>query len=125
MPSGLPYRADDIVRGDQTPAGRFAIGRWGGPTTFRLTSATVGTSVTRIVVNNARRVKLTLLNLGAVDVFISPSSDVTTSAGLKLVASTGTAESNAADDGEEVIGEVYAIASAAGNTVMISEVLRV
>ena len=75
--------------------------------------------------NNARRVKLTLLNLGAVDVFISPSSDVTTSAGLKLVASTGTAESNAADDGEEVIGEVYAIASAAGNTVMISEVLRV
>jgi hypothetical protein len=42
-----------------------------------------------------------------------------------LVASTGTGEVNAADDGEEVIQEVYAIASAAGNTVMISEVIRV
>jgi hypothetical protein len=76
-------------------------------------------------VNNPRRVKLLLLNLGAVDVFVSFTSDVSTSSGLKLVASTGTLEANAADDGEEVISELYAIASAAGNTVMISEVLAI
>jgi hypothetical protein len=58
-------------------------------------------------------------------VFVSPTADVTTSAGLKLVASTGTGELNASDDGEAVITEIYAIASAAGNTVMISEVERV
>jgi hypothetical protein len=112
-------------RGSEATASDFAIRRWGGPTTLRLTSATVGTSVTRIVDNNPRRVKLTLLNLGAVDVFVSPTADVTTSAGLKLVAATGTGELNASDDGEAVITEIYAIASAAGNTVMISEVERV
>jgi hypothetical protein len=118
-------RPNQTVRGSEATAADFAIRRWGGPTTLRLTSATVGTTVTRIVDNNPRRVKLTLLNLGAVDVFVSPTADVTTSAGLKLVASTGTGELNASDDGEAVITEIYAIASAAGNTVMISEVERV
>jgi hypothetical protein len=118
-------RPSEATRGSEATAADFAIRRWGGPTVNRLTSVTVGTTVTRIVANNPRRVKYTLLNLGAVDVFVSPTADVTTSAGLKLVASTGTGEVNAADDGEEVIQEVYAIASAAGNTVMISEVVRV
>lgn len=118
-------RPTEVVRGDQTTAGRFAISRWGGPTTPSLTSATVGTSASRIVLNNPRRVKLVLLNLGASDVFVGFNSSVTTSAGIKLVASTGFIESNAADDGEEVLSELWAISAAAGNTVMILEVFRV
>jgi hypothetical protein len=118
-------RPTDVVRGDQTTAGRFAISRWGGPTTPKLTNATVGTSASRIVLNNPRRVKLLLLNLGAFDVYVGFDSSVTTTSGLKLVASTGTLESNAADDGEEVITELWAISGAAGQTVMISEVYRV
>ena len=123
MPTG--YSGGTSNRASEATASRFSISRWGTPTTPRLTSATVGTTASRIVVNNPRRVKLLLLNLGAVDVFVSFSSDVSTSSGLKLVASTGTLEANAADDGEEVISELYAIASAAGNTVMISEVLAI
>ena len=118
-------RPTDVVRGDETTAGRFAISRWGGPTTPKLTSATVGTTASRIVTNNPRRVKLTLLNLGASDVYVGFDSSVTTSAGLKLVASTGTLESNASDDGEEVLVELWAISGTAGQTVMISEVFRV
>ena len=118
-------RPTDVVRGDETTAGRFAIARWGGPTTPKLTSATVGTTASRIVTNNPRRVKLVLLNLGASDVYVGFDSSVTTSAGLKLVAATGTLESNAADDGEEVLVELWAISASAGQTVMISEVFRV
>lgn len=118
-------RPTDVVRGDQTTAGRFAISRWGGATTPKLTSVTVGTSASRIVTNNPRRVKLVLLNLGASDVYVAFDSSVTTSAGIKLVASTGFLETNASDDGEEVLSEFWAISVAAGNTVMISEVYRV
>lgn len=118
-------RPTEVVRGDQTTAGRFAISRWGGPTTPSLTSQTVGTSASRIVLNNPRRVKLLLLNLGSSDVYIAFNSSVTTSAGIKLVASTGFLESNAADDGEEVLGEFWAISAVAGQTVMIEEVYRV
>ena len=118
-------RPTEVVRGDETTAGRFAISRWGGPTTPKLTSATVGTTASRIVLNNPRRVKLTLLNLGASDVYVGFDSSVTTSAGLKLVAATGFLESNASDDGEEVLSEFWAISGSASQTVMISEVYRV
>lgn len=118
-------RPTEVVRGDQTTAGRFAISRWGGPTTPSLTSVTVGTSASRIVTNNPRRVKLLLLNLGASDVYIAFNSSVTTSSGIKLVAATGFIESNAADDGEEVLSEFWAISAAAGQTVMVEEVYRV
>ena len=118
-------RPVDVVRGAESTAGRYAISRWGGPTTPSLTSVTVGTSASRIVMNNPRRVKLLLLNLGASDVYVGFDSSVTTSAGIKLVASTGFIESNAADDGEEVLGEMWAISGSSGNTVMISQVYRV
>ncbi len=118
-------RPQEVVRGDQSTAGRFAISRWGGPTTPSLTSVTVGTSASRIVSNNARRVKLVLLNLGASDVYVGFDSSVTTSVGIKLVASTGFLESNASDDGEEVLTEFWAISVSAGQTVMVSQVYRV
>lgn len=118
-------RPTEVVRGDQTTAGRFAISRWGGPTTPKLTSTTVGTTASRIVLNNPRRVKLVLLNLGASDVYVSFDSSVTTSAGIKLVAATGFLETNASDDGEEVLSEFWAISASASQTVMISEVYRV
>jgi hypothetical protein len=122
----MPYfDSYGAARGTDTPAGRIGINRYGGPTTYTLTSVSVGTTVTRLVTNNARRVKLLILNLGASDVFVGFNSSVTTSAGLKLVASTGTLESNAVDDGEEVMTELYAISGSGSNTVMVSEVFRV
>jgi hypothetical protein len=118
-------RPTEAARGDQTTAGRFAISRWGGPTTFQLSTLTVGTTPSRIVTNNPRRVYYLLSNIGSADVFLKFDSSVTTSAGLKLTSNTGVAEVNAADHGEEVISELWAISSAAGVTVMLLEVYRV
>lgn len=118
-------RPTDTPRGDQTTAGRFAISRWGGPTQPKLTTSTVGTTATRIVLNNPRRVKLLIMNFGASDISVGFDSSVTTTTGIKVVASTGYMESNASDDGEEVLSEFWAISSAAGNNIVISEVYRV
>ena len=118
-------RPTDVVRGDQTTAGRFAISRWGGPTTPKISTATVGTTATRIILNNPRRVKLLIMNFGTSDIAVGFDSSVTTSTGIKIVAVTGYMESNASDDGEEVLSEFWAISSAAGNNIVISEVYRV
>lgn len=118
-------RPTDVVRGDQTTAGRFAISRWGGPTTPKISTATVGTSASRIVLNNPRRVKLLIMNFGVTDIAVGFDSSVTTTTGIKIVASTGYMESNASDDGEEVLSEFWAISSGAGNNIVISEVYRV
>ena len=118
-------RPTEVVRGDETTAGRFAISRWGGPTTFALTSQTVGTSPSRIVTNNPRRVYYVLSNLSSSDVYLAFTSSVSTTSGLKLVAGTGIAEVNASDHGEEVVSEVWAVSSATSQTVMVLEVYRV
>lgn len=118
-------RPVEANRGDQTTAGRFAISRWGGPTTFSLTTLTVGTTPSRIVTNNARRVYYLLSNIGSADVYLAFTSTVTTTAGLKLVSSTGVAEVNASDHGEEVISEVWAVSGSTSITVMLLEVYRV
>ena len=118
-------RPTEVTRGDQTTAGRFAISRWGGPTTFSLTTATVGTSPSRLVRNNPRRVYYLLSNIGSADVYLGFDSSVTTSAGLKLVSSTGVAEVNASDHGEEVISELWAVSGSASVTMMLLEVFRV
>ena len=118
-------RPVDTPRGDQTTAGRFAISRWGGPTQSKITTTTVGTTATRIILNNPRRVRLLIMNFGTSDITVGFDSSVTTTTGIKVVASTGYMESNANDDGEEVLTEFWAISSAAGNNVIISEVFRV
>jgi hypothetical protein len=65
------------------------------------------------------------MNFGATDISVGFDSSVTTTTGIKVVASTGYMESNASDDGEEVLSEFWAISSAAGNNIVISEVYRV
>ncbi len=122
---GAYLRPDEVPRGDQTPAGRFAIARWGGPTTYATRSVTVGTTPSRVLVNDATRFKSLFLNLGSSDVFAGFDSKVSTTNGFKVVSSTGTLEINAQDDGEEVIGELWMVSGTAGQTVMILEVTRV
>ena len=123
--STVYIRPTDVVRGDETTAGRFAIHRWGGPTTFSLTSQTVGTSASRLLPNNPRRVYYLLSNLSSSDVYLAFTSAVSTTSGLKLVAGTGIAEVNESDHGEEVVSEVWAVSSATSQTVMVLEVYRV
>ncbi len=121
-PSVLPFES---ARGDQTTAGRFAIARFGGPTTSRTSTVTVATTVTRIVGNNPRRVSVTVYNRGANNVDIDYVATVTAGGGIPLTGSSGVMQSTIEDDGEAVVQELYGIATAASSSVFVVEVLRV
>ena len=125
MPSGAPYASYEVVRGEQTPAGRFAINRYGGPTTVVQRTVTLSTTVSHLLRNNARRVAWRAFNLSANDVKLSFSSDVTTSTGVPFPASTGVAEADVELEGELVMAEVHGISTAAATTITVLEVIRV
>ena len=123
---GRPYiRPTDVVRGDETTAGRFSIARFGGPTTTLTTTRTLGTTVSHVIRNNPRRVAYRIFNRSTNSIDLSFTSDVTTGAGIPLSASTGYAEADVNIEGELVIQEVHGISSAASSTVLVIEILRV
>jgi len=118
-------RPTNVVRGDETTAGRFAIARFGGPTTTLTTTRTLGTTVSHVIRNNPRRVAYRIFNRSANSIDLSFTSDVTTGNGIPLSASTGYAQADVETEGELVIQEVHGISSAASSTVLVIEVLRV
>ena len=118
-------RPTNVVRGDETTAGRFSIARFGGPTTTLTTTRTLGTTVSHVIRNNPRRVAYRIFNRSVNSIDLSFSSDVTTGNGIPLSASTGYAEADVAIEGEMVIQEVHGISSAASSTVLVIEILRV
>lgn len=118
-------RPTNVVRGDETTAGRFSIARYGGPTTSLTTTKTIGTSVSHVLRNNPRRVAYRIFNRSANSIDLSFTSDVTVGTGIPLSAGTGYAEADVEVEGELVIQEVHAISSAASSTVLVVEVLRV
>jgi hypothetical protein len=118
-------RPTNVVRGDETTAGRFAIARFGGPTTTVTTTRTLGTTVSHVLRNNPRRISYSIYNRSVSAVDLSFSSDVTVGAGIPLPANSGYAVSDIDIDGESVIQEVHGIASAASAAVLVIEVIRV
>lgn len=123
---GRPYiESFDTARGTETTAGRFAIARFGGPTTSRTSTVTVGTTVTRIAGNNPRRVSITIYNRGLNNVDIDYVATVTSGSGIPLTGASGVASASIEDDGEAVINEVYGIATTASSSVFVVEVIRV
>lgn len=118
-------RPTSVVRGDETTAGRFAIARFGGPTTTLTTTRTLGTTVSHVIRNNPRRVSYSIYNRSTASVDLSYTSDVTVGAGIPLPANSGFAVADIDIDGEGVIQEVHGIASAASASVLVIEVLRV
>ena len=121
-PSVLPFES---ARGDQTTAGRFAIARFGGPTTSRTSTVAVATTVTRIVGNNPRRVSVTVYNRGVNNVDVDYVATVTSGGGIPLTGASGVMQSTIEDDGEAVVQELYGIATTASSSVFVVEVLRV
>lgn len=115
----------DTARGTETTAGRFAIARFGGPTTSRTSTVSVLTTVTRIAGNNPRRVSITIYNRGTNNVDIDNVATVSTGSGVPLTAASGVVASTIEDDGEAVINEIYGIATTATVSVFVVEVIRV
>jgi len=118
-------RPTSVVRGDETTAGRFAIARFGGPTTTLTITRTLGTTVSHVLRNNPRRVAYRIFNRSANSIDLSFTSDVTSGTGIPLSPGTGFAEADVEIEGELVIQEVHGISSAASSSVLVIEVLRV
>jgi len=118
-------RPTNVVRGDETTAGRFAIARFGGPTTVLSTTRTLGTTVSHVIRNNPRRVSYSIYNRSTSSVDLSFTSDVTVGGGIPLPANSGYAVADIEVDGESVINEVHGIASGASASVLVIEVIRV
>lgn len=122
---GAMTRPGDYTRGADSVASRFSISRFGGPTTYRTSTVSVGITATRIVGNNPRRVQFTIYNRSVNSIDLDYVSSVTANGGIPLSASSGVATSTIEDDGETVVGEIYGIASSPSSSVFVVEVLRV
>lgn len=116
---------DEVTRGNQTTAGRWSIAKYGGPTTQVETLASVGTSVQRILVNNARRLGWIIYNRSSNSIDLSYKSSVTSGSGVPLPASNGFATVSIDFEGEAPISEVWAISSGASSSIYIVEYYRV
>ena len=122
-PAGL--RPAEVVRGDESTAGRFAIAKYGGPTTVIQRTATIGTTVSHLVRNNPRRVAWRAFNRSSNDIAVGFYADLTTTTGIPFPASTGVIYVDVEQEGEEVTWEVHAISTTAGSSVTVLEVIRV
>ena len=118
-------RPTEVVRGDETTAGRFSIQRWGGPTTQVESTVSVGTTATRLLANNPRRFGWIMYNRSAGSVDLGYTSSVTSGSGVPVPASNGFVTVDVEQEGEAVINEVWAISSAAASSIRVIEYLRV
>ena len=85
-------------------------------------TVTVTTTVTKVLEHNGDRVHFLVVNLGDYDVYISPSSRVSTSYGIKLSAHGGCVTFDVDDDGLVVTMDFYAVAESGSSTLFIYEI---
>jgi hypothetical protein len=102
----------------------YLANRFGGLVGVRESVTTVGVAVVALVGNNPERVSLTIVNLGATEVFIATSESVSTSRGIRLTANGGGITLSVDTDGPLSALPWFAISSVAGNPVFAMEVVR-
>jgi len=83
----------------------------------------VTTTVTKILEHNGDRVHFLVVNLGDYDVFVAPSSRVSTSYGIKLSAHGGSCTFDIDDDGLVVTMDFYAVSESGTSTLFIYEIV--
>ena len=119
-------RPDEVLRGNETAAGRLSISRFGASTQSVITSPSVGpANAQRIIKNNPRRVRLIILNTSASGIYVSFDSKVSTTTGIYLPAFGGFLDSSAIDDGEEVMAEWWLLSDNGTVTVIVNETVTV
>lgn len=84
-------------------------------------TATVGTTVVKVLNTNPRRFSFTIINLSNNIVYVGPVNTVSSTAGILLAPNGGQLSLNYAEDLELAANEWFAVASAAGSTVYVIE----
>lgn len=104
---------------------RVSSGRWGTKTTIAERIVSVGTSPTKIVSNNPRRLGFLITNNGIYPVRIAFSEDNVLNGGIVLSAQGGTITMGVEDDGEIVGYDVYAICPGGTSDIYVMEVVAI
>lgn len=85
---------------------------------------TIATTPTKVVDNNPEAVQLTIINLGAEDVYLRPANNPSTKAGILLLASGGSVSLNVRDDGMLPGRQWYGVSAAATSDMYFLRVAR-
>jgi hypothetical protein len=119
MPIGTPY---------EVPAGAIAaiLGarRYDGPTRAKFNAVTVGTTTTRVLDNNPRRVAWMMVNISVNQGFANFDNSVSSSNGIILGAGGGSVSVEVDEDGETPAWEVFGVCTGAAGVWWVYEVVR-
>lgn len=104
---------------------RYAIEQLGGPLVEQTNVVSVDNAVKQIAIGNGERVWLTIVNIGASNVYVGITPDVSSTKGILLGASGGSATLNVRDDFTLPSREWNAICPAGGPVnVLVIEAYR-
>jgi len=135
----MPTYATDVVAGAPNPATQvspdykppfvgaaraFTQLQLGGPCTEQDSQVTATNTAAIFLQGNADRVGLLMINLGANDVYLSLTSSVSTTQGIKLPQSGGNVSMNVRDDFTLPSRTFYGITNAATSAVYVLEIIR-
>ena len=103
----------------------FTNSQLGGPTTEQESQVALNTvNLTFVVNNNAERVGLTVVNIGANDAFLEITSGGAGTPGLHLSANGGTVNMNVRDDFTLPSRAFYGYSTVGATTVYVLEIIR-
>jgi len=103
----------------------YAYRRFGAATTLRTASPSVGTTTTRVLDNNPRRVFWLIVNNAVSDANIFFEGNASFGSGILLAANGGSASMSADEDGEVVGYAVYGALGAGTGMFYTIEVITV
>lgn len=107
-------------------AAQYVVKRWGGPTRLvppRLIS--VGTTATRILLNNPRRMEYLIINANAGNIFVDFSVAVSAIFSIPLLPGGGSIQVLIDEDGELTTYELWGLSPSGAQFVSVYEVERV
>lgn len=87
-------------------------------------SVAVGTAPVQILPSNPERMSLAIMNIGGINIYISPEADVSNTKGMVLLANGGVFVSNVREDLTLVTQAWYAIAEVSGGQAFALDVYR-
>lgn len=112
-----------------TPPGAIAAvlasRKFDGPTRAKFQTVSVGTTSTRVLDNNPRRVAWLIVNISVNQGFANFDNGVSSSNGIILGAAGGSVAVEVNEDGETVGWEVYGVCTGAAGNWWVYEVVRV
>lgn len=108
----------------QSPLEGLSGERYRGKTYTQERAVSIGTTRSVILENNPNRLAWDIINTSLIEVRISTNPSLTSTTGFLLAPSGGEMGMTFLEDGEGVGYEVYSIATAAGATAWVREVIR-